>query len=160
MNSYAKDGALILDKELQGGQREIEHTCSIFPGGEINFRITDPDIHSYDLINIVQRVRSSEDFMKILMAANAIDNLPQKPMETLTLGYMPYARQDRICNPGEAFGLKVVANLLNNCGFGMIRIVDAHSTVTPALLDNCQNESNLVFVTHAFNNFFSLYQNG
>jgi len=50
--------------------------------------------------------------------------------------YIPYARQDRVCNEGESLSIVVFAQLINSCGFSEVRVVDPHSDVAPALLKN------------------------
>ena len=50
--------------------------------------------------------------------------------------YVPYARQDRAMVSGDAFSLKVFANILNSLKFDCVEIIDPHSDVTPALIDN------------------------
>lgn len=57
---------------------------------------------------------------------------------TLWLPYMPGARQDRVCNDGEALSVRVYAQLLNSQHYYAVRVLDPHSDVTPALLDRCQ----------------------
>lgn len=53
----------------------------------------------------------------------------------LSLPYIPYARQDRACSPGEAASLKVIGNMINGMGFATVRCVDVHSTVAGACID-------------------------
>jgi ribose-phosphate pyrophosphokinase len=53
----------------------------------------------------------------------------------LRLPYVPYGRQDRACNPGEAASLKVIGNMINGMNFATVSTVDPHSTVTAAVID-------------------------
>jgi ribose-phosphate pyrophosphokinase len=50
--------------------------------------------------------------------------------------YIPYARQDRACAFGEANGIKVFSKLINSLGFDEVSVLDPHSDVATALLDN------------------------
>jgi ribose-phosphate pyrophosphokinase len=50
--------------------------------------------------------------------------------------YTPYARQDRACAKGEANGIKVFSKLINSMGFDSVTILDPHSDVATALIDN------------------------
>jgi ribose-phosphate pyrophosphokinase len=68
---------------------------------------------------------------------DAYDRIEPGIKVRLLLSYMPYARQDRVCNRGEAFSLGVVAKLINSAGFEQVFIEDPHSDVTPALINNC-----------------------
>ena len=64
----------------------------------------------------------------------------------LDLPYVPYSRQDRVCAEGDAFGLKVFADQINALNFNLVVIFDAHSDVTPALINNCiHRESKALF---------------
>lgn len=56
----------------------------------------------------------------------------------LDLPYTPYARQDRRCNPGEAFGIKVFGDYINQLDFKSVILTDPHSDVTAACIDNSQ----------------------
>ncbi|MNC02204.1 Ribose-phosphate pyrophosphokinase 2 [compost metagenome] len=53
----------------------------------------------------------------------------------LVLPYVPYGRQDRACNVGEAAQLKVIGNMINGMDFATVHVVDPHSTVTAAVID-------------------------
>lgn len=55
----------------------------------------------------------------------------------LMMPYIPYARQDRACNPGDSFALRVVGNMINSMGFKTISAVDAHNeSTTQACFNN------------------------
>lgn len=61
----------------------------------------------------------------------------------LVMPYVPNARQDRVQNEEkDVFTLKWFCGAINDLKFSKVLIVDAHSTVTPALLNNCQCISN------------------
>ena len=62
------------------------------------------------------------------------------PIE-LVIPYFPYARQDRVCIEGEALGAAVMANFINNLDFAKVTIWDAHSEVSPALLNRVERWS-------------------
>lgn len=53
----------------------------------------------------------------------------------LRLPYIPYARQDRICNAGEGHSLRVVARSINSLAFDTVCSVDPHSTVAEGLIE-------------------------
>lgn len=56
----------------------------------------------------------------------------------LELPYLPYARQDRRCNPGEAAGAKVFAAQINALGCKSVVITDPHSEVIAQLINGAQ----------------------
>lgn len=56
----------------------------------------------------------------------------------LELPYLPYARQDRRCNPGESAGAKVFAQQINALGCKSVIITDPHSEVIAQLINGAQ----------------------
>jgi len=48
--------------------------------------------------------------------------------------YVPYARQDRVCVPGESFSIKAFAALINMLAFDRVIVVDPHSDVVAAVI--------------------------
>jgi len=80
----------------------------------------------------------------VLVVAQLLDALRRRySMDTfktsLLLKYVPYSRQDRVCNKGESFSLKVFAAQINSLGFDEVVTWDNHSDVATALIDNCKN---------------------
>ncbi|MBO5146303.1 MAG: ribose-phosphate pyrophosphokinase [Lachnospiraceae bacterium] len=53
----------------------------------------------------------------------------------LDMPYIPNARQDRVKNPEDVFTLKYFAELINSLSFTEVRVFDAHSNVSLALID-------------------------
>lgn len=106
-----------------------------FKGGEPHLQILEKKFDPSDEVVVVSQMRSSEDLIKVILAKDALERLEAKKIE-LYVPYFPAARQDRICNEGEPFTLKVFAGLINNCKFDKVSIFSPHSEVTPALIDN------------------------
>lgn len=77
----------------------------------------------------------NDDMMALAFTVDALKR--QYPMASLHLDmpYIPYARQDRVCNPGESHQLKVAAQMINSMGFSTVTSVDPHSNVCEALLE-------------------------
>lgn len=77
----------------------------------------------------------NDDIMALAFTVDALKL--QYPLANLHLDmpYVPYARQDRVCSPGEAHQLKVTAQMINGMGFATVTSVDAHSTVSDAVFD-------------------------
>ena len=130
---------LNLDKEFNPfsdflfGACYVNYEKSTFLGGEPHFRINN---HLYNSkLFISQRIDSVADLMDIVLANDAAKRLGAKEI-SLFIPYFPAARQDRICNKGEAFTLKIFADLINGCEFKKVYILTPHSDVTPALLNN------------------------
>lgn len=77
------------------------------------------------------------DLMMLWEATDALRNLGARRIE-LFIPFFPGSRQDRINPeyPGEPLTARVIANLVNAQGYEKVTIVDPHSDVTPALIDN------------------------
>lgn len=56
----------------------------------------------------------------------------------LDLPYTPYARQDRRCNAGEAIGIKVFGDYINQLGFISVIITDPHSIAAEVCIERAQ----------------------
>ena len=54
----------------------------------------------------------------------------------LYMPYIPNARQDRVKTNEDVFTLKYFAKLINSLGFKAVTVLDPHSTVSEALIDN------------------------
>lgn len=59
----------------------------------------------------------------------------------LHMPYIPNARMDRVKNKDEVFTLKYFCEFINSLHFTEVFVLDAHSDVSAALLDNCVNEN-------------------
>jgi ribose-phosphate pyrophosphokinase len=73
--------------------------------------------------------------------------------KTLYMPYCPHARMDRIKDEEDTFTLKYFCEVINSLKFERVYIVDAHSSVAPALLDNVINLSVETKINYAINNY-------
>ena len=115
-----------------------------FPSGEIQVKLTrdfeDLDDELLDnRIIITGSILSSDHFFELAQLVDAIRQYFITINIGLKMPYCAYSRQDRVCNAGESFSLKVFTNLINSLGFDQIQTWDNHSDVSSALLNNCHN---------------------
>ena len=59
----------------------------------------------------------------------------------LFMPYIPNARMDRVKNDDEVFTLKYFCDFINSLNFLRVYVLDAHSDVSTALLNNCENDN-------------------
>lgn len=97
---------------------------TFFPGGEIHFRLPDNIIE--ERVILKWKPTCSDDIVLLMLVVNALHETGIKDID-LDVYYLPYARQDRVCNKGEAFSLKVIGNFLNSLDVSTIRIWDCHN---------------------------------
>ena len=103
-----------------------------FPGGEQHVDVSNIKGKSC-LITI--RLMNSDHIMQALLAADALKRNGVKKIG-LFAPYIPYARQDRVAAPGDPLSIRVMASLINSAGFADVYVLDAHSPVTLALINN------------------------
>lgn len=122
-----------LDVTYYDGFENLSLQYFKFPGGELQPKII---LRSGVLGVWINAIIKDSDGLIMLALIKDILDRQEVDKINLKLVYMPYARQDRVCNEGEAFGLKVIANLINSLNFDEVMVDDPHSDVTPALLEN------------------------
>lgn len=125
-------------------EREINFQSFTFAGGEPHIKITD-NLNGVDHVTISHRIQSFNDVGLILLANNALKNAGVGKV-SLVIPYFPAARQDRLMVDGEALSVKVYAEIFNQLNLSSVTVFDAHSEVTPALLNNCKAINNFKFI--------------
>lgn len=110
-----------------------------FPGGEVGVDINNlSQVDGVDVkyVRVDARIQNSDDVMALLMATDALRREFPLAKFRLNLPYIPYARQDRVCNAGEALSIKVFGSLINSMKYDMVGVIDPHSSVSVACIDN------------------------
>ena len=120
----------------------LTYTVMKFPSGELQVQLN-KDISTEDgkfpnVITIIGSITSSDNLMELLQLVEALNYYGIRSIQ-LILPYCAYSRQDRRCNDGESFSLKIFTNLINYCNFQRVVTYDNHSEVATALLNNCYN---------------------
>ena len=132
---------------------EVDVDYKVFNGGEINLRLPEELLGKKDIIGVSimhKGMKNSNDLMALLMLNDALRRAYPRAEYRLGMGYVPYARQDRVCNDGEAHSMKVFGNLINTMGFDEVLIIDPHSDVAGACIDNCTSIVSQVEVIESF----------
>lgn len=114
---------------FKGGEEQVEIDLKHAPKGSIGF------------VDIIAKIKNSTDVMALAMLVDAcsrLEGLHNHAEFTLHLPYIPYARQDRVMQPGQSLSIKVFAKFINSLGFDKVIVDDPHSDVSAALLDNVQ----------------------
>lgn len=122
---------------IEGQRKTVTPAAFRFPGGEMQVTIPAGLREQADAareFRVHALLKSADDVMQLLLLTDALRRLnPAAPVH-LDMPYVPYARQDRVCNPGEALGAAVFCKLINDQQYATVTIVEPHSDVTPALL--------------------------
>ena len=110
-----------------------------FPGGEVHLNAKDffaelPE--SSDTNDIIwSPIHDSTDLMELLILTDAYKRHYMKTPK-VCIPYIPYARQDRVANDGEALSIKVFADIINAQNYPCVYVMDPHSEVSMALINN------------------------
>lgn len=111
----------------------------LFPDGQPHVNVQ--GITAGDEVRVVAPIRNSQEMMELLCLSNALDNLFAIKSE-LVVPYLMGARSDRVMQPGDSVELRVVADLINSCGFKKVNLFDVHSDTAQQLIHRCHNHNN------------------
>lgn len=118
-----------------------------FPGGEIQVRLPETEKPSNALI--FAQLRSSDDIMELLLTADAVERVHAGSVMTIDLvcPYLPYARQDRVCHPGEALAALLFWRVLSTVNFHSVTVWDVHNPDVFAYVGGIVNIPASQFIT-------------
>lgn len=114
----------------------------LFSGGEVHYKLKSvkpaanflEQLPENNWSSIIMKDYSMNGFMALCEHAQIIRK--QHMSVNVMYPYFPYARQDRFIGLMEPFSLKIFCQLLNSQHFDKVTIVDPHSDVTLALINN------------------------
>ena len=132
-----------------GWPKQNAHKSFKFPVGEIQVTV---DVDRGDFVNIDFEFESNEEIVELLLVADAIKR-SGGILNTLTIPYLPYARQDRVANEGEALSLKAIADIINSLNARQVVVYDPHSDVTGAVINNFSPVTQDEIFIHFFEDF-------
>ena len=137
---------LNLDKNFSpfGNEKLINFQSFTFSGGEPHVKIQS-DFDTNEAVTITHRLNSFNDLGLLCVTVDALRRMDVKIIN-LFIPYFPAARQDRVMIPGEPLSVKVYADILNAMNLNRVTVFDAHSEVTPALVNNCEVIPNHKFI--------------
>jgi ribose-phosphate pyrophosphokinase len=115
---------------FSGGERHIQLSATL------RSNIANPTCLG---CNVLAQPHSASDLIDLLLTENALRHLKPELQLHLTLPYLPYARQDRVCAEGQAFSLEVLAQMLAINPKQYIVTWDVHSNVAKQLIPNLIN---------------------
>jgi len=134
--SYLRDDKFIDIKCSSGIAGELDFKVSTFPAGE-EYVVLHGDVaiesirHSDQAISVVVSLNSatSKEIMRACLIADALKQLNSDIYVKLSMSYVPYGRQDRVCKTGESFSLNFFADMIK-LRFDFVEYIDPHSSIT------------------------------
>lgn len=109
-----------------------------FPNGETKILTSNFPANGYFISDVEFKYENDSDLIKLLLVTNYIRANYRCGTATLHIYYMPYSRMDRIENDSP-FTLKYIANFINSLNYKYVNIIEPHSDVTPALINNSRS---------------------
>jgi len=120
--------------KIKGEYGETVPNVINFPDG--TFKI---DIDDVKPCEIVWKYENEAELVQLIYIAKHIKSYGRKT--GLYMPYIPNARMDRTKNSTEVFTLKYFCDIINSLEFDYVRVLDAHSPVSTALIDRVVHES-------------------
>jgi len=115
----------------------------LFPDKQPHINID--GVNENDEVQVTCSITDANNLLLLLQCSNALDNVFAKKKE-LVIPYLLGARFDRLMQKGDSVDLKVIANLINSCGFEKVYLYDVHSDTSTVLIENSINISNAELV--------------
>ncbi|AUU99883.1 ribose-phosphate diphosphokinase [Phytobacter ursingii] len=123
--------------ELTLDNQPVEIERGIFPDGAVWLRVMSELPRFAQVMRVrVAAMRDMNDFMLLAQLTDAVRHATDIQVSHLELAWLPWARQDRHMVNGDSFALKVFANQLNVLNFDKVFLLDPHSDVAAAAINN------------------------
>lgn len=95
-----------------------------------------PNVNKISDIPFLWKYESDEELVTLFYLVEHLRNNDFSGRFVLYLDFVPNGRMDRVHYEDEVFTLKYFCKVINSLQFSKVIILDPHSNVTPALLDN------------------------
>lgn len=131
---------------------ELEVKVEHYPDGtpRINLDIRDIPIFEDELcIHIKWKYENDAELMYLIMIKKHLETCFAGTIYLLTISYCPNSRMDRVHHDYEVFTLKYFCDVINSLNFSKVWVLDVHSNVSVALLNNCVNLSPQKYIQQA-----------
>lgn len=136
---------------------DIQFTVSKFPDGQQSITLDSTfNVQLHEPIVIKSRLNSFQDLELIVCANQAIKNIDSLVRVKLYVPYFLGARSDRKFTDGGINYLKqVICPIINSQSFDSVTVVDPHSDVLEACLNNFDKYNNFILVDDALSYMIS-----
>ena len=113
-----------------------------FPDGTM---LVKQDIPAEDKITLSWHYENDRETLAVIYLANHLRAHGKEDIH-LYMPYIPNARQDRVKTDEDVFTLKYFATILNSLNFKTVTVLDPHSSVSEALIENIRIEKPKAFI--------------
>lgn len=119
-----------------------------YPDGTFKIDIPDIPVTDDSPLEMVWTYRNETELSLLVYITENLKENYSNPIN-LYMPYIPNARMDRIKQKTEVFTLKYFCKVINFLGFNKVTVLDAHSPVSVALIDRCENLSPEKYINSA-----------
>lgn len=129
-------------------------TINKFPDGTPRINIDVNSIGEYDYdgspcIWLDWIYESNDEMFYLMLIKKHLERFKTNVNYYLNLPYIQNARMDRVKNNDEVFTLRYFCEFINGLNFSGVYVLDAHSDVSTALLNNCFEENPKEYIEQA-----------
>ena len=110
-----------------------------FPDGTFLIKKNIVPVYHYG-VNITWLFENNEELVALMFLVEHLRSHGVKDIN-LKMPYIPNARQDRVKHQEDVFTLKYFANFINSMNFNYVTVLDPHSYVSEALINNIKIKS-------------------
>lgn len=119
-----------------------------YPDGTFKIDIPDIPVTDDSPLEMVWTYRNETELSLLVYITENLKENYSNPIN-LYMPYIPNARMDRIKQKTEVFTLKYFCKVINFLGFNKVTVLDAHSPVSVALINRCENLSPEKYINSA-----------
>lgn len=118
-------------------------TLTLFPDNQPHVNIG--LVKEGEAVEVICSLTDSLKLVQLLQVANALTQCFARK-KVLVIPYLMAARYDRLMVPGDSIDIKVIADMINYCGFEKVVLFDPHSEVSALLIQNAFVINNRIMV--------------
>jgi ribose-phosphate pyrophosphokinase len=135
---------------VHSDKSDIEFKITQFPDGQQDVQITSTFITTQDVqVRILSHLNSFKDLELVVCSVKCLNNIGIKDIE-LYIPYLLGARSDRKFAKGGVNYLKdIMSPIINSLNLSKVTVLDPHSDVSEAVLNNFHKESNFLVASWA-----------
>lgn len=131
-----------------------------FPDGTL--RVDPNALENRQLIGteatITWHYENNEEMVLLLFLTRHLQN-SNCHIVNLVMPYIPNARQDRVKRMSDVFTLKYFSEFINSLNFNTVTVLDPHSSVSEALINNIVIEKPDKYIQRVFNSVYTYPEN-
>ena len=106
-----------------------------FPDGSMLVKYVPKPDQKAGYVTLTWKYENDREFLTLIYLVKHLRSHGVKDIY-LYMPYIPNARQDRVKSPEDVFTLKYFAELLNSLELSRVEVLDPHSSVSEALINN------------------------